>query len=260
MNSLFFSCVCVFFSSALAIVQGLHKQHPLVGTLTADIFFCTVSLIKSRKWVNDSSPIELLKESFHSFSDMFGARAALLLLPLLGFSQSDPAFVQEIQEALQKPDGSYGILSNVTSLWPDAIYEQLEEADTSLAGVEILKKNYQAKRQEKRQRKKHPTVPVRIETSLSARTDSYDPSGADGDSSSDASFAPMISSESLAASSVTPRSTARTSATSSASAAAAAGVSVDGGIDDDYETTTGGNSRPANDPSGTLDQSSFYWS
>ena len=208
--------------------------------------------------MNDSSPIELLKESFHSFSDMFGARAALLLLPLLGFSQNDPAFVQEIQEALQKPDGSFGILSNVTSLWPDAIYEQMEEADTSLAGVEILKKNYQAKRQEKKQRKKHPTVPVRIETSLSARTDSYDPSGADGESSSDANFTPMAPSESLGnnAAATTPRNIAGASTTSTSV------PGVDGNIDDDYGTTAddGGSLRSTNDPSGTLDQSSFYWS
>lgn len=170
---------------ALTIIQGLYKQHPLVGTLTADIFFCTMRLIRSRQYPDGSNPLELLKESFRSFSDMFDMRAALLLLPLVGFSQNDPMFVHEVQDAVQKSEVPCSILSNVTSLWPDALYEQLEAADTSLAGVEIVRKNYQDKLRKKRheeeealdgpQHRKVPRAPVPVETSLTSRTHSYDP-------------------------------------------------------------------------------------
>lgn len=162
-----------------------------MGTLTADIFFCTMRLIRSRQYPDGSNPLELLKESFRSFSDMFDMRAALLLLPLVGFSQNDPMFVHEVQDAVQKSEVPCSILSTVTSLWPDALYEQLEAADTSLAGVEIVRKNYQDKLRKKRQEeeegaalddqqqqqqhKKAPRAPVPVETSLTSRTRSYDP-------------------------------------------------------------------------------------
>lgn len=175
---------------ALTIIQGLYKQHPLVGTLTADIF-CTMRLIRSRQYPDGSNPLELLKESFRSFSDMFDMRAALLLLPLVGFSQNDPMFVHEVQDAVQKSEVPCSILSSVKSLWPDALYEQLEAADTSLAGVGAGRKSHQGmlcKEQQQvqeeedeeeddvldgQQHKKAPRAPVPVETSLTSRTRSY---------------------------------------------------------------------------------------
>jgi len=152
--------------------------------------------------------------------------------------------VQEIQEAVQKPDGSYSILNNVTSLWPDAIYEQLEEADTSHAGVEILRKDYQAKREEK-QRKKIPTTPIAMETSLSRRS-SYDPLCSE--SSEDLRSTSRSKTDKLTSTaSIKPRNTdvIRTSE----------------GDDDDSSTDSGMNLRPLSESSSSsLEPVSFYWS
>ena len=144
--------------------------------MTADIFFCTMRLIRLRQYPDSSNPLELLKESFRSFSDMFDMQAALLLLPLVGFSQNDPMFVHEVQDAVPKSEVPRSILSSVESLWPEALYEQLEASDTSLAQVENAKKSGQDKLR-KRQDDDDEEAPgsPQHKASLTSSTHSYDP-------------------------------------------------------------------------------------
>lgn len=145
-----------YYRRALTIVKGLYIQHPLVGMLTANIFFCSCTLAQApHKGAGDGSSgsdddngydggddtLPLLRESFSAFSDMFGDRLALLLLPLQGFSQNDPVFCNKIMDTMQgegddddaAPDRTF--LDAVESFWPKHMLHVLqpgrqEKADT----------------------------------------------------------------------------------------------------------------------------------
>lgn len=125
-----------YYRRALAIVKGLYIQHPLVGTLTANIFFCSCTLAQSPGATGTEAGTEdtlpLLRESFSAFSDMFGDRLALLLLPLQGFSQNDPVFCNKIMDTMQG-DGDDDdavsdktLLDSVESLWPEHMLDVLQ--------------------------------------------------------------------------------------------------------------------------------------
>ena len=149
---------------ALEIVQGLYKQHPLVGTLAAEIYFCTLALTKTQKCSGDAGLAVLLEKSYRAFTESFGTPTALLLLPLLGVAQGDTAFMQEVVEAMQhEPEWANGsILAHVAELWPEAAYRQLEAQHVN---VEVLRNWHLAKQRAKQQRPPS-SVPVPYETRL----------------------------------------------------------------------------------------------
>ena len=118
-----------YYGRALDAVQRLYKQHPLVGTLTSKLYFCSEAL--TRKSGAHPAHDHLLAKSYASFCEMYGRDAAALLLPLLGYEQSDPAFANVIQDLVQVKDEEKSLLENSRFLWPPGLYESLGKVATS---------------------------------------------------------------------------------------------------------------------------------
>lgn len=111
-----------YYGRALDAVQRLYKRHPLVGTLTSRLYFCSEALARKS---GVHTPHDLLRKSYASFCEMYGREAAVLLLPLLGYEQSDPAFASVMQDLVLVQDEERSLVENSKFLWPPALYESL---------------------------------------------------------------------------------------------------------------------------------------
>ena len=65
-------------------------------------------------------PGSYLCQAFTSFTDVFGADAAMLMIPLVAIEHCDPSFVASIQETMQDPDTTQSFRDIVRDLWPQS--------------------------------------------------------------------------------------------------------------------------------------------
>ena len=124
-----------YYGRALDAVQCLYRQHPLVGTLTSRLYFCSEALAR-KSGACTAHEHHLLAKSYASFCEMYGRDATALLLPLLGYEQSDPAFASVIQDLVQVKDEEKSLLENSRFLWPPGLYESIGRVPASKGTTE----------------------------------------------------------------------------------------------------------------------------
>jgi len=113
-----------YYRRALSYIEKKYREHPLMGTLSAKLYFCAMQL----KRENDadkiaeaaiaSDPSIYLANAFESFSDMFGSKAALMVLPMLGLDHGDHSFNSSITEFMHEADTSASLLETARGMWP----------------------------------------------------------------------------------------------------------------------------------------------
>ena len=95
-------------------------------------------------------PGAYLCQAFASFTDVFGADAALLMVPLVAVEHCDPSFVASIQETMQNPDTTQSFRDIVRDLWPQSAL-----ADVSARLAEQQRQQQQQHAQSQGQQQQH---------------------------------------------------------------------------------------------------------
>ena len=134
-------------SSATAATIGAGTTTTTTTTTTTGRPFHPGSFVAASL---AGDPGAYLCQAFASFTDVFGADAALLMVPLVAVEHCDPSFVASIQETMQNPDTTQSFRDIVRDLWPQSAL-----ADVSARLAEQQRQQQQQHAQSQGQQQQH---------------------------------------------------------------------------------------------------------